>query len=149
MRRRTSFVIGLLVLLLPFSTFAPAHGQSSAAPYIYYYSDEINAFIIERADGTDTRILGAGLMPPLAPETLPLVSGPGWSPSGKWFAWNFAQIGTGEIRTGYDNILPYAVKADGSQRLTLLDGLKNVEMTWAPHSDLLFVVSQYFQRTII
>ncbi len=141
MRRRTLLTIGLLVALLPFSTAVPARGQSSNAPYIYYYSDEINAFIIERADGTDTRILGAGLMPPLGGD-LAYVSGPGWSPSGKWFAWQLSQIGA---YGADDGDTAYAVKADGSRHLTLLDGMQNVQMAWAPYSDRLFVVSQYFQ----
>ncbi len=47
-------------------------------PYIYYYSPELNAMIVERADGTDTRVFGQGMNVPLL--------GPGWSPNGEWFA---------------------------------------------------------------
>lgn len=57
-------------------------------PYLYYYSDVLNGIVIERADGTDSRLIGQGIT--LCSQRL---AGPGWSPDGKWFAWNTLQIG--------------------------------------------------------
>lgn len=48
-------------------------------PYIYYYSYAENAFLVERADGTDTRIFAASILDE-APIT---IVGPGWSPNGE------------------------------------------------------------------
>ena len=62
----------------------------SEAPFIYYYSDSLQAFIIERADGTDSQILIAFTPPPAWDweNSQPMVViGPGWSPSGNWLAW--------------------------------------------------------------
>ncbi|MBZ0319982.1 MAG: hypothetical protein K8L91_26460 [Anaerolineae bacterium] len=60
-----------------------AGGEDSDAPYLYYFSDDLNAWVIERADGTDRRLLGQGL----AMEEANTASGI-WSPSGEWFRWS-------------------------------------------------------------
>jgi len=75
MRRHMLLVIGLMALILSFSTSVPARGQSSDTPYIYFPSDSTSARIIERADGSVTRILDAGLMPLLVPRMPAYVSG--------------------------------------------------------------------------
>ena len=49
-------------------------------PYIYYYSNVLNGIVIERADGTDSRIIGQGLVD----EDVAAIYGPGWSPDGRW-----------------------------------------------------------------
>ncbi len=132
----------LLILAILFTpTFvARSASQPANAPYIYYYSDRANAFIVERADGTDAHIFGDGLMKREA-GTLPEVSGPGWSPSGRWFAWSLKNIGA--YGWGSDRSQSFVVKVDGSRRITLLDGLNNVQMAWSPTHDLLFAVSAY------
>ena len=55
---------GVLLLLIIFSLLSsiPSKAQATAAPYIYHFSNRLQAFIVERADGTDTRILGDKLM---------------------------------------------------------------------------------------
>ncbi|HML22848.1 MAG TPA: hypothetical protein PKD09_14450, partial [Aggregatilinea sp.] len=59
---RTWVQVGLCVLLvcgvLAAGPVAAQGDSESDAPYIYYYSSDHNAFVIERADGTDTRLLG-------------------------------------------------------------------------------------------
>jgi hypothetical protein len=60
-----------------------AQARESTAPYLYYFDSERSAFVVERADGTDSRILGQNLMS----SDVDTVDGAGWSPSGKWFAW--------------------------------------------------------------
>jgi hypothetical protein len=111
-----------------------AQGDSgSDAPYIYYYSSEHDAFVIERADGTDTHLLGEG--------TSGGVDGPGWSPSGKWFAWTTSNY----IINGYiDSQRAHAISTDGTRHLTWLDDkeFSRVQMIWARDTDLLFVAGQ-------
>lgn len=79
MRRILYCICWLCCLLL---LGLPATAQDDP-PYIYYYSGTLNGIVVERADGTDSRILGQGLMP----EAANFVDGPGWSPDGRWFAW--------------------------------------------------------------
>jgi hypothetical protein len=50
-----------LLFALFITTAAPAHAQE--VPYVYYYTNTLNAFVIERADGTDSRVIAQGLMP--------------------------------------------------------------------------------------
>jgi hypothetical protein len=97
-----------------------------APPYIYYFSDVLNGIVVERADGTDSRILAQGLMPP----DIDSISGPGWSPSGKWFAWKTFKS------TIYDQYGPsngYAVRVDNGATFSASDwGIKHVrQMEWA------------------
>jgi len=132
-------LLTLLVALMP--KYMPDHIQASTAapaPYLYYFSDKLHEFIIERADGTDTHVLGDGLMPHAN-----RVRGPGWSPSGKWFAWTGIQQNTEDDSS---NILwehHFIVSADNTQRLNLLDDIPaNANMVWAPDRDLLLVTSQ-------
>jgi WD40 repeat protein len=132
------FVLWSGVFISP--SFSPSHTQERSTPYIYYFSDDLNAFIIERADGTDTRVLGDGLMALAGDAQHIHVAGPGWSPSGQWFAWTAAQVREGGL--GKVRYRPYIMNADGTQRLTLLDHLRDAELAWASDEDVLFVVSQ-------
>ncbi len=54
----------------------------SPEPYIYYFSDILHAFVIERADGSDSRAIGQEVIP----ATHNAATGAGWSPSGRWLA---------------------------------------------------------------
>ncbi len=57
-------------------------GRAQArAPYLYYYSDVLNGFVIERADGTDSRVIAQGVM--ISPARA-VVQNTSWSASGKW-----------------------------------------------------------------
>jgi hypothetical protein len=62
----------LLIVLLVSST-AAQDTSASDAPYIFYYSAALNGFVIERADGTDSRIIGQNVMRPSGS----IVMGPG------------------------------------------------------------------------
>ncbi|GIK67118.1 MAG: hypothetical protein BroJett018_49120 [Chloroflexota bacterium] len=107
-----------------------AGGDGSDAPYLYYFSNDLNAWVIERADGKDRRLLGQGLMT----DGLNKPYGPGWSPSGKWFAW---------LGTKYSGLGPeptpraWVISADGQ---TVAGEFADVaEMYWSPTEDLLFL----------
>jgi hypothetical protein len=107
------------------------------APYLYYYSGILDSFIIERADGTDSRILAQNVIP----ESHNEIYKPTWSPSGKWLAWRSAEFGG----LGPSRYSGWIVNSDGSERLTMLDHspgtVVNVTtMAWAPAAKLLLVV---------
>jgi WD40 repeat protein len=124
-----------LILFLIFAlSVRVTEGQDSPPPYLYYYSSSLNAFVIERADGTDSRILGRGI----TPHDELAYPAPGWSPSGKWFVWTSA-IPTED--GGYIRFHRWGVSADGTQRITLLDNISDVpSIAWSPADDLLFLI---------
>jgi len=131
--RVPAIAIFLITVLLPGRTGAKA---GPSAPFLYYYSDNRAAFIIERADGTDSRILSSYKLP----ATSDFIGGPGWSPSGQWFAWT-ASIGGG---TGADeNSIAYVVSRDGKQLFSYPDATGEVQsMEWSPTADLLMLQRQ-------
>lgn len=133
---RLAIVPFLVLTILGTSTTAPS-ADSEDIPYLYYYSDLLNSFVIERADGTDSRTLAADVMPV---EHL-IMRGPGWSPSGRWFAWT-----SSEYRgPGYAPAQGWIVSADGTHRITLLDHVQDVQaMLWSPAGDILFVVESSY-----
>lgn len=141
-----------VIFLLP-NVELKAQDSASDAPYLYYYDETVRAFVVERADGTDRHLLGEGLMKlpepdPSDPTSVDyvgfMVDGPGWSPSGDWFAWT----ATPRVRAGLPPTVdtPHVVSVDGSQRVTVLDDVMSAEMAWAPNSDVLFVVETYFEE---
>lgn len=85
-RNRSTLILFLILSLGLLSVPTQAQDNTPDVPYIYYYSPEASAFIIERANGADRRIL-ADFSLPYASE----VRGDGWSPSGEWFAWTVTQ----------------------------------------------------------
>lgn len=123
-----------LLLFVASPVFAQSNDSSTppetpSAPYIYYYSHALNGIVVERADGSDSRILGQGLVD----EPDSAVYGPGWSFDGRWFAWRFdgswSRIGRG-----------YAVSTDGQSSLRFLESIPCVHgMQWHPTKNILLV----------
>lgn len=110
--------------------------EENRPPYLYYYSGILNAFVIERADGTDSRTLARDVIPKNHNE----IHQPVWSPSGRWLAWRSAENG-GLGPSWYSG---WIISSDGTRRLTLLDHPTDVlvhtdVMEWAAGDDLLFV----------
>ena len=127
---RVFALMGLLVLMLS-SVVAQDDAALSDAPYIYYYSGALNGIVVERADGTDSRLIGQGLMKESALEVL----GPGWSPDGRWFAWRSITPLELTHRTGRG----YAVSVN-DESLSLLNAFKCVhDMMWHPTRNILLV----------
>lgn len=124
-----------LILLLLVGRWSPITAQNDAtsdAPYIYYYSDILNAFVIERADGTDSRVFGDGLMA----DGTRWLNGAGWSPSGEWFAWSSSRD---YINWPVDDNA-FILNIDGERRVTVLDSLNGFAgMEWSPTQDILAV----------
>jgi hypothetical protein len=121
--------LSLLLLLLFTPTLARQVHQNAPAPYLYYYSDVLNGFVIERADGTDSRLIGAGLTPSVA-----RIRTGGWSPDGKWLAWKFDAAG--ELFSYSDGV----VLNTDQQRLKSVDNLASVFLfNWSPDSRVLLI----------
>lgn len=131
----------VVLLVLVFLVIAPAANAQEGedeAPYLYYYSTLLNGIVIERADGSDSRVIGGDVMPP---ET-DTVYGE-WSPTGEWFAWR-SGVDDGP---GYSTRKAWIISADGSNRLTMLDNLRDVQqMAWSPVEDLLFLRDSHSDR---
>jgi hypothetical protein len=122
----------LLFILSTILLFVPVHAQDNLPPYIYYYSNALNAFVIERANGTDSRLLGQNVMPP---QRADLILGPGWSPDGNWLAWSAMTLSAfSGSRWG-----AYVVHVNGTERLELLDAFSGANVQWSPDSRWLLV----------
>lgn len=111
------------------------------APYLYYFSDAINAFVIERADGSDSRVLAK--LPEDSSYSVTLDRG--WSPSGKWFAW-----------IAGDSYIMISLKSggvaslDGGVQNFLVPTIETIEyVEWSPVKDYLLVISNIYQPTEI
>ncbi len=127
-------IVFALVLYRPVHGLNPAGQSSSKAPYLYYYSHTLNAFVIERADGSDSRTLGAGIMT----DDYWITTRALWSPSHRWFAWTAGQFCCGG-EAFYDRGT-WLIGADGKQRVRAVEGIDIVsEMLWSPTADLLLI----------
>ena len=125
------FIIGFVTFLLQ-PALAQEDSSLNDTPYLYYYSNTLKGIVIERTDGTDSRLLGGGLVD----EHVHMTHGPGWSPDGQWFAWQVETSGS-----FYSNIgKGYAVHIDGEQTLDLLEGFSCVySMRWHPTQNILLI----------
>ncbi len=101
----------LLLAVVPITS-----AQNEPTPYLYYYASTIDALVIERADGTDSRIIGHGLADD---------SGAGWSPSGEWYA---------SVRNEQAHLIHVSGQNHWSLPRELGYGLR-----WSPTEDLLFI----------
>lgn len=141
------FIIVGLLMIGPSSKIAPsvrrAQGQTgNDAPYIYYFSDDLNAWVIERADGTDRRLLGQGVVQKALDAYSIVVDGAGWSPSGKWFAFSAQSVFPYPFR-GIDDSSSYIISSDGNSQLPYISHLKHAKMAWSPNEDLLLVAANF------
>jgi WD40 repeat protein len=106
------------VLLLIFFALLSVPGvgaQDELPPYIHYFDHLRGGLVIERADGTDRRMI----------PDVPMDAGPPvWSPSGKWMVIGHEIISTDGTKTS-----PYP------QRIYFED-----DKQWAPDDDLLLIV---------
>ncbi|MCU0466626.1 MAG: hypothetical protein MUF38_18920 [Anaerolineae bacterium] len=128
------FVLVLLALLVfPVS----AQDDPPPAPYLYYYSPLIGGFVIERADGFDSRAVGVGFSDSTQNEIL----APLWSPSGRWMVWQTANYGG----LGPSYYRAWGSRVDGSAQLSVLEFPRDVQVNtvvleWSPDRDLLLAV---------
>lgn len=114
------------ISILFFSSFPVA---AEDIPYIYYYADQLHAFVIERADGTDSRIFAEGLIP----LNHQAIVGPGWSPSGHWFAF----VSNKKFQEGFWDPQTYVVSTDGTTVYSLPHA-GDRSFFWLPERDILY-----------
>lgn len=129
--------------LKPSVVMGQAGGDGSDAPYLYYFSGDLNAWVIERADGSDRRLLGQGLMP----EETNNATGYGWSPSGKWFAWTSFNVIRSYPYTNskYEAVRRWLVNIEDGTQISI-----DRAGVWSPTEDLLLVEEakdyQFFRK---
>jgi WD40 repeat protein len=114
----------LLMFFILIVGFLPVRAEEQPAPYLYYYSDTLQGFVVERADGSDSRVLGREWIG----ETIHPI---GWSPSGKWLAWT-------DYRLGTQDRLWHIISVDGKQHFEWPMGNTAIHFVWSPVDDLLF-----------
>ncbi|MCI0712707.1 MAG: hypothetical protein L0154_21305 [Chloroflexi bacterium] len=125
---RSILRLALLFLLLLITVRSVS--SESTVPFIYYYSYAESAFFIESADGIWRRTLTYYQVP----QDHFGVLGPGWSPSGRWFAWF-----TYKLYGDFDMVNEiHIVSRSGKETkkfgsLGLITGL-----SWSPVEDLLY-----------
>ncbi|MCC6802668.1 MAG: hypothetical protein IT319_07270, partial [Anaerolineae bacterium] len=127
-------ILAGLLFSLCFS-FGLVAAQNEPAPFLYYYSEVERTFVIERADGTDSRVLPQVEMP----ENTTDVRIVGWSPSGEWLAWTSRSTLLG----GNTRTTAWAANLDGVRSLDMLAEAGNVyTIIWSPTEDILFVAGR-------
>lgn len=123
------------VVMVPAHHVEPATAASDA-PYIYFYSDILNAFVVERADGTNSHVLGKGIFD----HDVQLFDGAGWSSSGEWFG----VVGLMRYPSGHQEALGAALLSlDDKPQPEVFSNLGLIDwMAWAGDSDILLVSTQ-------
>jgi len=123
-----------LFLLIVFSAFIFSQlvKAQQPIPYLYYYSDKENAFVIEHADGTDRHLFAKNEIPK---KDHIGIDGSGWSPDGQWFAWITTYSADGIVyRNGH------VISIDGQKKLGIIRNIKNMyQMHWSPDSKYLLL----------
>jgi hypothetical protein len=107
----------LLLILFALLSVSGVGAQAELPPYIHYFNHLRGGLVIERADGTDSRMIA----------DVPMDAGPPvWSASGKWMV-----IGNEIISTDGNQHIPHPLPALVNQLpLTL----------WSPDDDVILVV---------
>jgi hypothetical protein len=135
--------VGVLCAVLALGTITIGAQPEADAPFLYYYSAEQGAFIVERADGTEREILA---QVEVAGDK---VVGPGWSPSGRWLAW-----------TVTSSTSPEALALVLDRTTETVSNVLSIQgdvlaLDWSPTEDLLLIqyvednTNGYAQYTII
>ncbi|KAB2854966.1 MAG: hypothetical protein F9K46_16235, partial [Anaerolineae bacterium] len=144
-KRKTGYVIGVLfclglLLTTLLSLVAPTPNISTAqsptrtpasSAAIYFFSREEKGFVVESFDGEQHQIL-ANYELPVGKE----IAGPGWSSSGKWFAWTTNPVGLPYLMDSEINIFNREGDKD-----SISTGGTTLLIEWSPVDDLLLVVS--------
>lgn len=121
----------LIVAMLMFGIFygtTQTAAQESDAPFLYYYSSEDQAIVVERADGSDRRLLGKGLI--LGGDDYAYHVNTQWTPSGEWLmVW---EMQDGELTQSV------AVRIDGEQVIS--DVPSGYFPYWSPTRDTYAVI---------
>ena len=129
-----------MILLLILILFAiPRFSTQLDAPYIYYYSFEHEAFLIERADGTERRTLVAYALPDKRTGSQKVIDGAGLSFSGDWFTWMIRPAEGGGAFA--DEIYFFNTERGTINVLSLPEGQGVDDGIWSPVANLLLIKS--------
>lgn len=122
--------LSLTLLALFFLSYSSTRliTHESDAPFIYYYSQADNAFVIERADGADRHMVGKGLIH--LNDSLPALH---WSPGGKWLLWSQDWNGTSR---------EFAMRYDGQMLIEMPSG----GVRWSPTDDYYLYSPDLYSR---
>lgn len=114
------------LVLIAITPFYVVDSQATEdVPYLYYHDSDSGEIVIERADGTDRHVLV---------ETGAItINGPGWSPSGEYFAW---------YETMPDGTTYHVIDWQGEIAISPLEGAF-ISDWWS--DNLLFVVGEQIQ----
>lgn len=130
--RPAFFILLTSALIIVVCKPQSVRSQTSDAPFLYYYSSGQATLIIERADGSDSRVLFHNSDEDASEN----IWGPSWSPSAKWFAW----VNQSSARTPPDTNPVFVVSSDGQTQHSLLGDLGVVRFVeWSPTSDMLVI----------
>jgi len=130
--RRAALMV--IILLLGYVPVRAQNTPIAHTPYLYYFSHTLNAFVIERADGSDSRLLGQGVMPNTERGDYWDVADAQWSASHRWLAW----VGNQGCCSNYG--LLWLFRADTSARVPIAQTITDVvDMAWSPTHDVLLV----------
>jgi hypothetical protein len=141
MFRKMLVLLFIFIIVTAISSPAIITAQPASNPYIFYFSHDLKAFVIERADGADSRTLGEGILELSSPYSFSfLTGGPGWSPSGEWLAFSAAEGSSYNV----SDAKPYLIKGDGTRTFPIA-GLVNAAIAWSPTRDVLLVTQQWVQ----
>lgn len=130
----------ILVFLMLMFLSAPLEAQTeSDMPYLYYYSRMFGGLVIEHPDGTDSRLIGEDVIRP----NLYSIAGPGWSPSGRFFA-GFGYDRSNEP-TPDSTRNPFIIDVQGASKFDWLQNIRRTtSMHWSPdESDFLIIFGSY------
>lgn len=136
-------IVGIFIVGVRDSYPSAAAQSDEATPFVMYYNEAAGEFIVERADGSERRVYGAGRIP----ENERYVEYFAWSPSGEWLAWTYGEA-TNPPPLGVMRRVQ-VVNVDGA---TYLEGLADVMhiayngVLWSPTADVLFVYQQSYAR---
>lgn len=123
--------------------FASGIGRSSASareqtddtapPFVYYYSNTDQAWVIERADGTERHLFGNGLMYEVENSIAELH----WSPSGAYLTWGSQYL---HAVPSPKPVRAHIARTDGTPIDSLVDDIFDLlGMAWVPGQDWLLV----------
>lgn len=124
----------LWILMTLFMATISGFDQSIPIPYIHYYDYLRGGLVIERADGTDSR-----LIPDLIPDGHNAALMPEWSASGKWFVSSTYEYNAEPVE---HNLTTVIAATDGGRKIDLGSSLASRrKFLWSPVEDVLFVFS--------
>lgn len=133
----------LLMIFAVFPLFIAINlAQSVPIPYIHYYDYLRGGLVIERANGTDSRLIAD-----LIPDGHNAALMPEWSASGKWFVSSTYQY---DGQPTVNLLSTFIVNTDGQRKIDLgLSTSSHFKVSWSPVEDTLLIFTGEPTQTTI